>query len=188
MVIVAAGVGFANGQENGFKAGDKISLKIAGVPANEVQLVSGFYTVGDGGTLNLPHLASTPVRAAGVTRSSLEKVIEAAYRKAEIYTRPTIIINIDNPDGVTTRLVTVLGEVNRSGSVPFREGMTMLEAIAGAGDRSDFADMKAVRLFRDGKMTSHNLTLVGKNPSLDIKLKPYDRIMVREKRAFSFFD
>ncbi|MDG2123105.1 MAG: hypothetical protein P8J87_05370, partial [Verrucomicrobiales bacterium] len=67
MVIVAAGVGFANGQENGFKAGDKISLKIAGVPANEVQLVSGFYTVGDGGTLT--HWANKKQSSRSLRRS-----------------------------------------------------------------------------------------------------------------------
>ena len=113
---------------------------------------------------------------------ALEKAIEGAYKSAEIYTRPTVIINVDNADGVTSRVVTVLGEVNRSGQVPFREGMSMMEAIAAAGDKSDFADMRSVRLIRNGQTSVHNLTEVTRNPAVDITLKPNDRILVRERR------
>jgi polysaccharide export outer membrane protein len=170
----------APAQEGVLRPNDRINLKISGVPTTDQSLVSGIYTISEAGTLNLPHLNSTPVRAAGVERSALEKAIEAAYRQAEIYTNPTITINID-ADSVTTRFVTVSGEVKGNGQVPYRDNMTIFEAISAAGGPTDFASMKSVGLIRNGKTTVHDLGKIRSNPAVNIKLQPGDTIHVRPR-------
>lgn len=187
LVLLLSGLaGSVAAQESPLKPGDRINLKLTGVPEKEVMLVSGIYTVGGDETLNLPHLPEPRVTAGGVTRTALERPIQKVYRDADIYTKPTVVINIDDANP-TARVVTVIGEVRSSGQVAFREKMTMLEAIAGSGGRSDFADMKRVLLMRDERTTEHDLRKVSADPSVDVTLRPGDKIIVRERRPFPGF-
>lgn len=182
LVLFLSGVpGEVGAAEAPLEPGDRIQLKLVGVPEKEMLLVSGLYTVGGDGTLNLPHLSHARVKAGGVTRTVLEQSVQKAYREAQIYSKPTVVINVDSAGQGTARVVTVFGEVRASGQVPFREKMTMLEAIAGTGGRSDFADMSRVMLIRDGKASNHDLREVSKRPEVDVELKPGDKVMVREK-------
>jgi len=107
-------------QESPLSPGQKINLSIAGVPGEEIQKISKIYTVSDSGHLNLPYVED--VLVTGLSRSKLEKKIEQIYKSEQIYTNPTISIVVDAGD-TTSRFVTVTGEVNRGGSMPFRPGM-----------------------------------------------------------------
>ena len=185
-VLVLAVTGVVTAEEAPLKGGDRIQLKLAGVPEKEMMLVSGLYTVGGDGTLNLPHLTGARVKAAGITRTALEQAVQKAYRDAEIYSKPTVMINMDG-GGETQRVVTVLGEVRQSGQVTFREKMTLLEAIAAVGGKSDFADMGRVRLFRGGKISVHDLRDVTRNPAVDVELKPGDKVLIRERTLPGIF-
>lgn len=184
IVLALAGPRAADAQEGKLQIGSTVNLKIAGVPANDVSLVSGAYAVGGDGSLNLPYLDSG-IQAVGLTRSELERKIEAAYKAAEIYTKPTIIIYTEAGDPNQGAIVSVGGEVNRPGSVPFRPGMTMLQALTDAGGKTDFGNLKEVVLLRDGKTTTYDLSKVG-NAGSSLKLKPNDQIVVRPRGLLPF--
>lgn len=159
-------------QDAVLRAGDIIELRIGGVPPEEVQQVSGPYTIDGDGYVNLPHIGK--IRADQTTQSELQRSIESAYRSQQIYTNPSITLTIPN----TARFVNTGGEVKAPQRVPFTADLTLLGAISASGGFTDFADQKKVRLLRDGKVTIVNVRDVRKDPEKDIRLKPGDRIEV----------
>ena len=172
-LVVTANLAVA--QEATFEPNQRLTLTIGGVPAQEAQLVSGVYTVSTNFTLNLPHIPEVSVR--GLTRSQIQKKIESEYKIAQIYTNPNI--NILSDESVSaSRIVSVNGEVNRAGPVPYRPGMTLFEAISAAGNKTDFGSFKKIKLIRKGKVTQHDLSKISTNPGADVTLQPNDKIIV----------
>ncbi len=162
-------------QEAKFEPNQRLTLTIGGVPAQEAQLVSGMYTVSTNHTLNLPHIPEVSIR--GLTRSQVQRKIESAYKSAQIYTNPNVNI-LSDINGGPERIVSVNGEVNRAGPVPFRPGMTLFEAISAAGNKTDFGSFKKIKLIRKGKVTQHDLSKISSNPKADVTLQPNDKIIV----------
>jgi len=154
------------------RSGDIVELRLGGVPPEEVQQVSGQYTIDGDGYVNLPHIGK--IRADQATQSELQRSIESAYRSQQIYTNPSVTLTIPN----TARFVNTGGEVKAPQRVPFTADLTLLGAIRASGGFSEFADQKKVRLLRDGKVTIVNVRDVRKDPEKDIRLKPGDRIEV----------
>ena len=72
-----------SGAETILQKGHSFVMRISGVPADEVALVSQKYGISDEGTIRLPYL-KIPLVAAGLKPSVLARKIEAAYKKAEI--------------------------------------------------------------------------------------------------------
>ena len=159
-------------QDAVLRSGDSLEIRIGGVPAEEVQQVSGTYTIDGDGYVNLPHIGK--VRASEATQSELQRAIESAYISRQIYTNPSITLTIPN----MARFVNTGGEVKAPQRVPFTADLTLLGAISASGGFTDFADQGKVRLLRDGKVTIVNVKEVRKDPEKDIRLKPGDRIEV----------
>lgn len=163
---------FLKAQDALLRSGDTVELRIGGVPPEEVQQVSGPYSIDGDGFVNLPHIGK--IRADQATQSELQRSIENAYRSQQIYTNPSITLTIPN----TARFVNTGGEVKAPQRVPFTADLTLLGAISASGGFTEFADQKKVRLLRDGKVTIVNVKDVRKDPEKDIRLKPGDRIEV----------
>ena len=169
--------GVAQAQETVLKSGQTFALRISGVPLDEVNLVSQPFAISDLGTVKLPYL-KTPIKASGMKPSTLARAIESAYKKAEIYTNPTIQISVAaGTAGGAERFVSVIGEVKVPRGVGFTTGMTMLDAIAQCSGFSDFADKKKVKLTRGDKVTYHKLNTG--DPTQNVRLQPNDIITVR---------
>ena len=154
------------------RIGDPLELKIAGVPADEQAQVNNVYPVEATGSINLPYIGK--VTAEGLTPSQLARNIEQSYRANKIYTNPNITI-VMQP---TSRFVNVGGSVRMPTRVPFTEDMTLLTAINAAGGFNDFADQKRVRLLRGSQVTIYDVRRLRKDPSLDVKLQPGDKVEV----------
>lgn len=161
--------------ELALKSGDRITISIGAIPDNEVVQINKVYTISDAGTINLLHIGE--VRAAGLKPSTLQRSIEQTYVSREIYTRPNVLVSIDTEQ--TLRQIYVTG-VNKPGPVPFRQGMTLSQAIQFAGGPTPFASMKRVRLVRGTRVTEHNLSRDIGNPSVDVLLQPEDQINLPE--------
>ena len=159
-------------QDAVLRPGDSLELRIGGVPPEEVQQVSGAYTIDGDGYVNLPNIGK--VRASDATQSELQRSIESSYISRQIYTNPSITLTIPN----MARFVNTGGEVKAPQRVPFTADLTLLGAISASGGFTDFADQGKVRLLRDGKVTIVNVKDVRKDPEKDIRLKPGDRIEV----------
>ncbi|MCB1237136.1 MAG: polysaccharide biosynthesis/export family protein [Verrucomicrobiae bacterium] len=158
------------------RSGDRIRLQIKGVPDEEKRDLDGDYTVSESGTIPLPYI-DDPV-AAGLKPSALAGSIEKAYREAQIYTNPTIVINFG--DERVVRRVSLTGGVNRSGPVDYFDGMTLLEAVSAAGGLTDFAKQKEVKIIRGKETTVHDLEAIVKDSRRDIVLMPGDVVVVPE--------
>lgn len=159
-------------QDAVLRSGDTVELRIGGVPTEEIQQVSGPYTVDGEGFLNLPHIGK--VRAAQATQAQVQAAIESSYRSQQIYTNPSITLLV--PD--TARFVNTTGEVKAPQRVPFTADLTLLGAISASGGFTEFADRGKVRLLRDQKTTIYNAKEILKDPSKDVRLKPGDQVDV----------
>ncbi len=164
----------AQGTEQLLRSGDSIIVKLSGVQAEEIAVVSNTYDIGDSGTINLPYIGE--VRAAGTRPSQLQKNIEGAYKSAEIFTHPTIQVTLNKTDG-GTQVIYVSGEVKTPRAVPISPGMTIHDAITSAGGPTDFAKMKAVKHTRGGVTSIRDLKKAD-NPDAQIPAQPGDKIHV----------
>jgi protein involved in polysaccharide export with SLBB domain len=154
------------------RVGDPIELRIGGVPNEEQQQVNNVYTVDSNGSVNLPYI--NKLRAEGLTPAQLAREIEDAYRANKIYTNPTITILMQP----TSRFVNVGGAVRSPMRVPFTEDLTLLASINAAGGFNDFADQKRVRVLRRNQVKIYDVRQFRRDPSLDIRLQPGDRVEV----------
>jgi protein involved in polysaccharide export with SLBB domain len=154
------------------RVGDPIELKIGGVPNEEQQQLNNIYTVDGDGFVNLPYI--NKVKAQGLTPAQLARSMEEIYRTNKVYTNPNITILMQP----TSRFVNVGGAVRTPMRVPFTEDMTLLASINAAGGFNDFADQKRVRLLRGKDVKMYDVRQFRRDPSLDVKLRPGDRIEV----------
>ncbi len=161
------------------RPGDRITVAVGGIPDNEIVQIRGVYTVGDDGTIPLLYIGN--VRASGLKPSALQRAIEQRYISEEIYTRPTVVVSIDGGESAATMRTVMVTGVNKPGAVPYKQGMTLSQAIMTAGGPTPFSSMKKVKLVRSGRSpTIHNLSSGTGNPSVDVSVQPDDQIIVPE--------
>jgi polysaccharide export outer membrane protein len=135
------------------------------------------YTVAPDGTVNVPMIGE--LKAAGLTSSQLERVIQQKLVADKVFAHPTVIINVAQ----ATRIVYVNGGVRVPGHVSWNPDLTLSRAIGDCGGPSDFFrdGRDGIRIIRDGKVAgTFCLKEIGRNPELDPKLIPGDQVVVRE--------
>lgn len=187
-IVILLGLALALGSihsraaEMALRAGDKIQVNIAGVPADEVATISKPYTIGDNGKINLLHIGE--VTAAGVKPSDLQRRIEQAYKDAEIYAHPNVTVSSDATVDQLRQVFVVSGCVT-NGPVPYQSNLTLMGAIGSRGGPSPFADMRKVKLTRTDasgqrSTTTHDLKKYKENPNVDVNLQPNDLIVIPE--------
>lgn len=154
------------------RTGDQLELRIAGVPATEIGVVSGVYSIADDGTLNMPYIGK--VKVAGLSIPEIQSRIQGSYKSQEIYTNPTITIVIQTG----ARYVTVGGDVKAPQRVPWTADLTLLSSINAAGGFTEFADQKKVKLLRGSKGYEVDIRKIRSDPQQDIKLLPGDKVEV----------
>jgi protein involved in polysaccharide export with SLBB domain len=72
-------------------------------------------------------------------------------------------------------VIHIVGQIRRPGLIDFVEGMTLWKAIQAAGGKTEFGSLKRVRLYRDGKQTTYDMT---KEEHQSLLLKANDTIEV----------
>ncbi len=118
--------------------GDQLNIKVVGA-----EDLTGDYPVSDSGTISVPLIGD--VKAAGLTRSELEK--EIAKKLAQGYIRnPRVNVSITK-----YRPFYIYGEVAKPGEYPYASGMRVLNAIATAGGYTYRASKNYVVVTRHGK-------------------------------------
>jgi protein involved in polysaccharide export with SLBB domain len=160
--------------------GKAITITVLGIPTEEKGRIDGAYPVGDNGTINMPFIGE--VRAAGSKPEILAKVLEARYRSAQIYRNPTfqVVANVEG-GALDEAVVTVGGQVGRTGPVKFTRGMTLWMAIQAAGGPTPFGTMKRVKVLSKGKQRMYDLTEL---QYMQTPLEPGDAIEVPQKRPW----
>lgn len=159
------------------ESGTSVQITIMGVPTEEKGKIDAVYPVGQNGTVNMPFIGN--IRAAGLQPETLAASIQSAYRSAQIYSNPTIQV-IDTRGGLTAKeqMVHVGGQVRRTGPVNFQRNLTIYQAVQAAGGATEFGSLRRVKLFRDGKIQTFDLT----NPQfMRVPLQPDDTLEVPQK-------
>ena len=161
------------------EAGGAIRITIQGVPVGEQGRINGPYPVSDKGFITMWEVGA--IKAAGVEPDVLARLIEKAYREAEIYTSPTIQIIADSSDNLTVQVITVGGKVRAPGPKPFQRNMTLYQAIMSAGGPTEFGAINRVSLYRNGKRYLYDLN---KAEHKLLKVYPRDTIEIPQKNVF----
>lgn len=157
------------------RPGDIFETRLSGMPTEFAAEFSLQYTVGQDGTINVPLIGE--VKAAGLTSTQLERVIQARLVAEKIFTRPTVVINI----APVARYVSVSGGVRVPQRLQWSPDLTLASSIGNAGGIGDFGDPKKVRVVREGKVLGvFNLKQFVNDPSADPKLLPGDQVIVPE--------
>lgn len=138
------------------QAGQAIQITVQGVPPGEQARLNGTYPVSDGGTIRMWQVGT--IRAAGVDSSVLAQRIESEYKAAGIYTSPTFQVLSDSSDNIVQHVVTVGGRVRSPGPKPYQKGMTLFQAVTAAGGPTEFGAMGRIKLYRNKKVYTYDLT------------------------------
>ncbi|MBN1337607.1 MAG: SLBB domain-containing protein [Deltaproteobacteria bacterium] len=80
-------------------------------------------------------------------------------------------------------LVYVSGQVEKTGTVPFREGLTVSRAVAEAGGPKTYANLRETYILRGGERLKVNLKRILAGRAEDVLLQPGDQVVV-EQRVF----
>ncbi len=167
--------------------------------------VGNDYRIGPGDTLQIyvwrnPELTTTvPVRpdgkistplvedmiAVGKNPSQLARDVEKIL--SEYVKSPRVNVIVTNPVSFFSQ-VKIIGQVQHPQALPYREGMTVLDAVLSVGGLAPFAAGNRSRLMRmeNGKQKEIRLKLDkildGGDMSLNIPLQPGDVLLVPESR------
>ena len=135
--------------------GNQITITFSGLSTIPVPYIC---RIREDGTISPPYLKN-PVTAAGKTIGELESELEQAY-VPDIY--KTINVTIKTAD----RFFYVGGEVRQPSRQIFIGRITVTQAIQSAGDFTDFADQRSVRVIRaSGKVDIVDCCLLYTSPS-----------------------
>ena len=165
----------AMAQSSKLKAGDCVQIELK-APAKDAALFEGNCIISESGMVKVPHL-NHAISAAGLSTSELSRKIESAYRAANIYKDPKIIVSVPEPKWIAARVVNVGGEVRQPGEVALRENMRLFQAITSTGGFTEFAKPE-VKLIRGKKETKYDVRRMKKDGSNNPLLEDGDQIIV----------
>lgn len=130
--------------------------------------------VKDDGTITLPLIGA--VKAKDRTPGELQNEIRLLYVPRYYNSNLNVTVTGDQ------RYFYVQGRVRTPNRFAYAGEITVTKAIAAAGDFDDFADRKKVILTRaNGKTYTVNCVKALRDPSLDLKVYPGDKIVVPQR-------
>ena len=153
--------------------------------ASNVSTYSGTiqnYLVDKDGFINFPVLGN--LKISGMTIKGVQEHITEKIYPVYISSKPIVTARFLNFN------VSVLGEVAKPGIYPSENGLiTILDALAAAGDMTIYGNRKNVLLVRildDGELAFHNINLQDKNLALNkdlFFLQQNDKLYVQPNKA-----
>ncbi len=162
--------------------GGTVTVQFKNIPSEDVSNVNGEYAVSrQDGTISMPYLSGR-VSVVGLTARQVENKLRTLYLTQQIYSDPIVMANV-GPKGeaaIDARYVQVTGYVAGKKNLPYREGMTLIQALIECGDITDFGSRK-VQITR-GKVTRTYDYFSARDRS--IKLMPNDSVFVPRRPAF----
>jgi len=141
--------------------------------------LSGSYRVATDGTIDFPlagRISVAGLRTGEIQARLGERLRQGYLRNPQI----TVLMKEWN-----SRKISVLGQVQRPGSVPYHPRMTIVDAIALAGGFTGIAAKNAVSLRREaaGKVESHvyRVADITEGRSANVLVLPGDVLVVEER-------
>jgi protein involved in polysaccharide export with SLBB domain len=162
------GAEIAGAHSDIMRAGDKITVRLTGVPDDgfiiEIQIPQS-------GDINVP-LLSQPFHASGRNAGDLAAEITQAYKDKGIYTTPDVTVIPEE------RYVSVGGDVRSPMRVVYTPDLTLLSAVNSCGGFTDYAQRRSVRIIRGQQVIYVDATAAAGNAGADPALFPGDQIYV----------
>jgi polysaccharide export outer membrane protein len=153
-----------------FHVGDTVIVTLSGPP---IEILPHQEPIKEDGTITLDNIGH--VQAVGKTAGELQNDIYNLY-VPKFYRHLTVTVSPGE------RVYYVTGEVKMPGRQLYTGQMTVTKAITTAGDFTDFANHKNVRLIRaNGQTIKVNCNAALKDPSKDLPVYPNDQIQVSRK-------
>lgn len=161
--------------------GSKVVLVFRNLPSGEAANVDGEYQVSRAdGTILLPFL-SKRLNVLGKTARQVEDLVRSQYISQKIYTDPIVIARVGHKgEELEARYIQVTGYVVSKKNLPYREGITLIQALVDCGDISDYGSRK-IQVTR-GTVTRVYDYFSARDRS--IKLMPNDVIFVPRRPPF----
>jgi len=100
------------------------------------------FNISQEGTIDIPNVGEI-----FVLNQTLEEAEKTILEKAEEYLiNPFVVVKLANFE------ITILGEVNAPGKYPvYKEGLTIYDALAMAGDINDYGNLTEIKIIRSNK-------------------------------------
>ncbi len=134
------------------KKGADVTITFNNIPDTDKSTINTAYTVDSkDGTIKMPYLKSR-VFVAGKTAREITAILERLYVEQGIYSQPIVTVNVGaNVSGeITQRTVQVTGYVGSKQNLPYRQGMTLIEALLACGDITDYGSRR-IQITRNGQ-------------------------------------
>lgn len=144
--------------------GEKLKVTVYGEEA-----LTGPYDINPSGDISIPLIGT--VRAAGHTRSELERELTARFVRGKYLQEPKVTVDV-----MEFRPIYVVGETLRPGAYPYKAGLNVLTAITLAGGPTYRASRDTVFLQHPGEVVWNEYPL-----SASILVGPGDLIRVPER-------
>ncbi|MGJ8635096.1 MAG: SLBB domain-containing protein, partial [Luteolibacter sp.] len=117
-----------------------------------------------------PSIPPAPPESEALAKNEMNFDDGADFGRGRGYETPS--------DSTPESAIDIGGMVEKPGSLEFKEGTTLGEAIASAGGATEFGSEKRVKLYREGKVKTYDVT----DSSLaQLKLQPGDTIEMPQK-------
>lgn len=153
--------------------GDIIEIRVA-----EQDELTGEYEIGEDGTIRFPWIGELEV--AGRSKAEISAALEQRLTDGWLR-QPQVVVRVLTRQN---REVSVLGQVNQPGSYPYKERLTLVQAISLAGGMNPLSQPKRVKLIREtdqGRQTFEiNVREIINSKRDDLPLEPGDIVFVPE--------
>ena len=144
-------------------SGDQVRITVYGEPE-----LSGQFQLDGQGVIQMSLISE--VDAQNKTVRELQRDIEAKLRDGYIR-EPQVSVEV-----ITYRPYYILGEVNNPGEYPYTSGLTVMNAVASAGDFTYRADKKKILMKSEDSPEEREVDL-----TLSTPVRPGDTIRIRER-------
>jgi polysaccharide export outer membrane protein len=171
LIFVISGVLSCKADDVPLRSGDQLTIRLGGVPVEDINEVSGIYTLDGAGNINLPYIGK--IKAGGLMQADVQSSIENGYKSAGIYTAPVVTVSVQ-----LDRYVDVDGDVKAPQRVRYTPDMTLLSAISACGGLDDYANPTQVSILRNGTRTVMDIKKIHANKEKDLSLQPGDKVTV----------
>lgn len=159
---------------SGLNSGDTFEVRVFGEPD-----VGGHFQVQEDGSIVFPLLG--PIDVVGKTQAQLAAMLQ--QRLAEGYLRdPQVTVVLTARENLE---VSVLGQVQKPGTFPYVEKLTLVQAVSDAGGLTEIAHKRRVKLTRrtkSGGQQTYEVSIkaITEGREADIPLQPGDIVFVPE--------
>jgi polysaccharide export outer membrane protein len=167
VALILLSIGTASAADDGkgytLGAGDKVRITVYNEPD-----LSGEFEVSGQGQVSVPLLGQ--VQVLGKTTGEVQALLTQKYGK-DYLVNPSVSVEVLN-----YRPFFIIGEVNRPGSYPYVNGMTVINAVALAGGYTPRANHEGIKIKHSNETTEQE-----RDAKEDTVVMPGDVIEIAER-------